>query len=82
MKLLGVFLKSRCAELDFGNIALHQAGFRIFQVLRTAQDRDNQIDAVAGCDQTFLDLLLLLLLFQKHLILAGIIFILEIQIIL
>lgn len=82
MKLLGIFLKARCAELDFGNIALHQAGFCILQVLRTAQDRDNQIDAVAGCDQTFLDLLLLLLLFQKHLILAGIIFILEIQVIL
>ena len=90
------FLYSRCVALingpDYykkvkqGNKKsvwdIHQAGFRIFQILRTAQDRDNQIDAVAGCDQTFLDLLLLLFLFQKYLILAGIIFILEIQVIL
>ena len=64
-------------KLDPGNVTGHQAGFSVFQVFRTTQDRNDEVDHVAGTDETFADFFFLQFFFQKCLILAGRIFILS-----
>ena len=59
------------AEFNAFRLPVHKAGLRHRSVLRSPQDLDHQIDHVAGFDQPLLDLLFLLLFFQKIRIFSG-----------
>ena len=69
MQLLGILLKARHAELDISRITGHQTILGILHIFRAPEYGNDQIDHVAGLDQTFLDLLLFQLLFKKDIIL-------------
>ena len=68
-------------EFDSFCFSGDQALFRLFDIFTSTQDFDDQINDIASLDQTFLNLTLILFLFQQGCILAGCKFILELYVV-
>ena len=81
VKLHGVPEVLRVPELDLRDIAPDQAVLRVLHGLRAPQHGDYHVDAVAGLDQAFLDLALLLLFLEQDRVFSSGVLVLELQVV-
>ena len=68
---MGRFFTGRRTETDSLRHAFHQTPLYLLPVFASAKDLDNQINHIAGLDQSLLDFLFLLFLSQKRRVLSG-----------